>query len=217
MNMEQARLNMIEQQIRPWNVLDKDVLALLAIVKREKFLPEAQQSLAFIDTALPLPDGSLMLPPKTEARIMQEVAIKAHQTVLVMGVGTGYLPALLAVHAQQVICVESSAAIFSAAQETLRREGVKNVNLIRGDMAKGWLAEAPYDVIVLTGSVPQLPETFKQQLKVQGRLFAIVGVAPIMTAYLYTRVSETEFGARALFDANAPAMPCINAASAFSF
>ncbi|MET3106661.1 protein-L-isoaspartate(D-aspartate) O-methyltransferase [Oxalobacteraceae bacterium GrIS 2.11] len=217
MNIEQARFNMIEQQIRPWNVLDLGVLELLTIVKREKFLPENQQSLAFMDTELPLPDGSLMLSPKIEARIVQEVAAKKHGNALVVGSGTGYLPALLAFHSRHVTCVENSPAVFAAAQQALHREGVANVSLTLGDASKGWPNEAPYDVIVLTGSVQILPEEFKQQLKVGGRLFVIVGSAPVMTACLYTRLSQSEFDVKALFDTSVAAIPEAEHVSAFSF
>jgi protein-L-isoaspartate(D-aspartate) O-methyltransferase len=217
MKTEQARFNMIEQQIRPWNVLDLGVLELLTIVKREKFLPENQRSLAFMDTELPLADGSLMLSPKMEARIVQEVAIKKHENVLVVGAGTGYLSALLAFHARHVSCVESSAAVFASAQQTLQREGVANVSIIQGDASKGWSADAPYDVIVMSGSLQVLPESLKQQLKTGGRLFVIIGSAPIMTAYLYTRLSETEFESKSLFDTSIASIPSAEHVSAFSF
>lgn len=217
MNTEQARFNMIEQQIRPWNVLDKSVLELLTIVKRENFLPESQRSLAFVDTGLPLPDGSFMLSPKIEARIIQEVAIKKHENALMVGAGTGYLSALLAFHARHVTCVESSSVIFNYAQQTLQREGVTNVTMVLGDASKGWAAEAPYDVIVLCGSLQALPEKFKQQLKPGGRLFAIVGSAPIMTACLHTRLSETEFASQSLFDTNVAVVASAEHVPAFSF
>ena len=217
MKTEQARFNMIEQQIRPWNVLDMGVLELLTVVRREKFLPENQQSLAFMDTELPLSDGSLMLSPKMEARIVQEVAVKKHESVLVVGSGTGYLPALLAFHARHITCVENSSPVFTAAQQVLHREGVTNVSITLGDASKGWSADAPYDVIVLTGSVQILPEELKQQLKIGGRLFIIVGAAPIMTAYLYTRLSESEFDVKPLFDTSIASIPNASPVSAFSF
>ena len=211
MNFEQARFNMIEQQIRPWNVPDTQVLDLLTLLKREKFLPQEQQSLAFMDTELPLADGTLMLSPKMEARIVQEVAVKKHEHVLVLGAGSGYLPALLAFHARQVTCVESSAAVFAAAQATLQREGVVNVSL------ESSCPEQPYDVIVLSRSVPQAPEQLLQQLKPGGRLFVIVGVAPIMTACLYTRNSAGVLQRQALFETSVAALPGTPQPSVFSF
>jgi len=217
MKIEQARFNMIEQQIRPWNVLDKGVLELLTIVKREKFLPEQQKTLAFMDTELPLADGSLSLSPKIEAHIVQDVAIKKHENALVVGAGTGYLPALLAFHSRHVTCVENSPAVFAAAQTALQREGVVNVSIVQGDGSKGWAADAPYDVIVITGSMPILPEELKQQLKPGGRLFVILGSAPIMTANLVTRLSETAFDSKPLFDTSVAATPNAEAVSAFSF
>ncbi len=217
MNIEQARFNMIEQQIRPWNVLDVSVLELLTIVKRENFLPANQKSLAFMDTELPLADGSLMLTPKVEARIVQDVAIKKHESALVVGSGTGYLPALLAVHARHITCVEASQPVFAFARSALQREGASNVNLVEGDASNGWQSDAPYDVIVLSGSVPTLPDAFKQQLKVGGRLFVIIGEAPVMTAYLITRTGTADYATKALFDTNVPAMANAAPVSEFSF
>lgn len=217
MNFEQARFNMIEQQIRPWNVLDMGVLELLSIVKRENFLPDGQKTLAFMDTELPLADGSLMLSPKVEAHIVQDVAIKKHESALVVGAGTGYLPALLAVHGRHVTCVESSQPVFTAARQALQREGATNVTLVEGNAATGWKDDAPYDVIVLTGSLQHLPDEFRQQLKVGGRLFVVLGVAPVMTAQLITRISESEFQTKALFDTSVPALPAAAHESAFSF
>ncbi|PRC92441.1 protein-L-isoaspartate O-methyltransferase family protein [Solimicrobium silvestre] len=217
MKLEQARFNMIEQQIRPWNVLDMGVLELLTIVKREKFLPTNQKSLAFMDTELPLPDGSLMLSPKMEARIVQEVAVKKHESALIVGAGSGYLPALLAFHARHVTCVETSPEVHLVAEQNLHHEGVANVSLELGDAAKGWPKAAPYDVIVMTGSLQVLPEELKQQLKVGGRLFVILGSAPIMTAFIYTRSSETEFVAKPLFETSIAAVPHAEHPSTFSF
>lgn len=217
MNLEQARFNMIEQQIRPWNVLNPDVLELLTIVKREKFLPENLQSLAFMDIELPLADRSLMLSPKMEARILQEVAINKHETALIVGAGTGYLPALLAFHARHVVCIESSPAVFTLADKNLHREGVKKVSVKLGEAAKGWPQEAPYDVIVMTGSLEVLPEELKQQLKPGGRLFVVLGSAPIMTAYLIKRINETEFTSTALFETSIPSVPHAEHHSTFSF
>ncbi len=217
MKTEQARFNMIEQQIRPWNVLDNGVLELLGVVKREKFLPPEQQELAFMDTQLPLADGSLMLSPKMEARIVQEVAIKKHENALVVGAGTGYLSALLAYHGRHITCVEANPGVFAAAEKTLLREGVVNVTLELGDASHGWCSEADYDVIVLTGSMQALPEKLKQQLKIGGRLFVVLGSAPSMTAYLYNRQSEADFSVKPLFDTSIAADVHAEHVSAFSF
>ncbi len=216
MNIEQARFNMIEQQIRPWNVLDTDVLTLLTIVKRENFLPEQQKNLAFFDTELALPDGGKMLTPKVEARIVQEVAVKKHEQVLVVGAGSGYLSALLAYHARHVTSVELSPAVYALAEQNLLREGVSNVTLELGNGALGWPAAAPYDVIVVTGSLPVLPDELQQQLKVGGRLFVIAGSAPSMTARLVTRSSEKEFTSSSLFDTNIAPLRDVAPVSHFS-
>ncbi|MCD6026561.1 MAG: protein-L-isoaspartate O-methyltransferase [Solimicrobium sp.] len=217
MNLEQARFNMIEQQIRPWNVLDSHVLELLTLVKREKFLPEHQQSLAFMDTELPLADGSMMLSPKMEARIVQEVAIKEHETALVVGAGTGYLPALLAFRARHVTCIESSPDVFAVANRNLQSQGIMKVSLAKGEAANGWPQDAPYDVIVMTGSLQVLPEELKQQLKIGGRLFVTLGNAPIMTAYLITRTTDTDFACKPLFETSISPLPHVEHLSTFSF
>ena len=170
-----------------------------------------------MDTELPLADGSLSLTPKIEAHIVQDVAIKKHESALVVGAGTGYLPALLAFHARHITCVESSPAVLSAAQQALHREGVANVSIVSGDASKGWPDGAPYDVIVLTGSLQILPEELKQQLKTGGRLFVILGSAPVMTASLITKLSESKFDTKPLFDTNVAAVANADAVSAFTF
>jgi protein-L-isoaspartate(D-aspartate) O-methyltransferase len=217
MNVEQARFNMIEQQIRPWNVLDKKVLELLTLIKREKFLPESQQPLAFMDTELPLVGGGTMLSPKMEARIVQEVAVKDHENVLVVGAGTGYLPALLAYHARHVTCVESSPTVVDVAKNNLHQQGIGKVCVELGDAVNGWAKEAPYHVIVLTGSLTDLPQGLTHQLAVGGRLFVVLGSPPIMTATLITRVSESEWVSKALFETSIARAPYAKEPSAFSF
>jgi protein-L-isoaspartate(D-aspartate) O-methyltransferase len=195
MNTEQARFNMIEQQIRPWDVLDQDVLDLLFVVKRENFVPAAYKALPFVDTEIPLPSGENMLTPKLEARIMQEIGLKKHEHVLEIGAGSGYMAALLAHKGRYVTTVEIDPALHTLATKNLSDNGIANVEVALGNGAHGWNAGANnrYDVIVLSGSVPVLPEVFLQQLNIGGRLFAIVGEAPVMTAQLITRVSETTF------------------------
>jgi protein-L-isoaspartate(D-aspartate) O-methyltransferase len=195
MNIEQTRFNMIEQQIRPWDVLDQDVLDLLFVVKREDFVPVAYKALAFVDTEIPLSNGESMLTPKLEARIMQEIGLKKHEHVLEIGAGSGYMAALLAHKGRHVTTVEIDPALHTLATKNLSAYGVTNAEVALGNGAHGWnvAGNNRYDVIVLSGSVPVLPEAFLQQLNVGGRLFAIVGEAPVMTAQLITRVSETTF------------------------
>ena len=202
MNIEQARFNMIEQQIRPWNVLDTDVLDLLLVVKREDFVPAAHKALAFVDTEIPLPGGEAMLTPKVEARLLQEVAVKKHENVLEIGAGSGYMAALLAHKARHVTTVEILPELKSLAEANLARAGVTNVTVELGDGAQGWSKGAPYDVIVISGALETLPEAVLKQLKVGGRLAAIIGTAPVMSAQVVTRVSETAYDTVKVFETN---------------
>ena len=181
MDYEQARFNMVEQQIRPWEVLDQEVLDLLFAVRREDFVPPAHRSLAFADLELPLPGGEHMWAPKMEARVLQSLRLMRHESVLEIGTGSGYFTALLASRASEVTTVEIDPVLAASAAAKLVRHGFANVRREVGDGAKGWGRDL-YDVIVLTGSTPLLPETFLQQLKPGGRVFAIVGDPPAMTA-----------------------------------
>lgn len=193
MNIEQARFNMIEQQIRPWEVLDHEVLELLSVVKREQFVPTAYRNMAFGDFEIPLPQGQNMLSPKIEARILQELAVRRHESVLEIGTGSGYMAALLGARAQQVLTVELIPEIAAFAQQNLLTNAVPNVELAVGDGARGWADNAPYDVIVVSGGLPVLPQTLLEQLKPGGRLSAFVGDAPVMKAQIVTRLNETEY------------------------
>jgi protein-L-isoaspartate(D-aspartate) O-methyltransferase len=186
MNLEQMRLNMVEQQIRTWEVLDQDVLDLLYIVPREEFVPQQHRALAFSDLELPLGEGERMWQPKLEARVLQELALKRTDRVLEVGTGSGYLTALMAYRAAEVRSVEIRAALADFGKRNLERHGADNVVLELGDAARGWARHAPYDAIVLTGSTPILPQGFLDQLAAGGRLFAVVGEAPAMQARLVT-------------------------------
>lgn len=186
MNVEQARLNMIEHQIRPWEVLDQDVLDLLYAVRREDFAPEAYRALAFSDLEVPIGQGEHMWQPKLEARVLQELAVQPTDVVLEIGTGSGYFAALLAHRAQHVYSVEINPELKALGEANLRRAGVSNVTVALGDGAQGWTKHAPYDIIVLTGSTPILPQALLQQLKPGGRLFAVVGSPPVMAARLVT-------------------------------
>jgi protein-L-isoaspartate(D-aspartate) O-methyltransferase len=200
MNIEQARFNMVEQQIRTWEVLDQAVLDLLYVVRREEFVPDAYRSLAFSDLEIPIGHGQSMMQPKVEARILQEVAPKSTDRVLEVGTGSGYLAALLAHRARHVHSVEIVPELKQLGEANLRRAGVANVTVEGGDAARGWAKRAPYDVIVLTGSTPELPEAFLAQLAPGGRLFAVVGEAPVMEARLVTCVAPGSFNAVDLFE-----------------
>jgi protein-L-isoaspartate(D-aspartate) O-methyltransferase len=200
MNIEQARFNMIEQQIRPWNVLDQDVLDTLVVVKREEFVPAAYKSLAFADTEIPLPGDEAMFTPKLEARLLQEVQLKKHETVLEIGAGSGYMAALLAHKGRHVTTVDISPELSAMAERNLANAGVTNVKVEHGDGAQGWANGAPFDVIVISGALEVLPEAFLKQVKVGGRIAAIVGRAPAMTANIITRVSETAYDTVKVFE-----------------
>jgi protein-L-isoaspartate(D-aspartate) O-methyltransferase len=202
MNIEQARFNMIEQQIRPWNVLDQDVLDLLQVVKREQFVPAAYQNLAFADVEIPLPGGETMLAPKIEARLLQELLLKKHENVLLVGVGSGYLAALLAYKARHVTAVEISPEIKALAEQNLAKAGVTNVSVELGNGAEGWAKSAPYDVIVIAGALPVLPDAFLKELKVGGRIAAIVGEAPAMNCNIITRVADSAYDTVTVFETN---------------
>lgn len=204
MNIEQARFNMIEQQIRPWDVLDLDVLELLVVVKREAFVPLAYRALAFADSEIPLPNGENMLAPRVEARILQELAVKKHENVLEIGAGSGYMAALLAYQARHVTTVEIDPELKAMAQKNLADYGVTNVDVVEGDGAQGWNGanqpNAPYDVIVVSGSLPVVPEGLLSQIKVGGRMFVVVGNAPAMTAQVITRVSDVSYNTVGVFE-----------------
>ena len=183
MDFEQARFNMVEQQVRTWAVLDQNVLDLLFAVHREDFVPPAYRMLAFADLEIPLGDGERMWTPKMEARVVQELELKEGESVLEIGTGSGYLAALLAGLARDVVSVEVNPRLHAEARAHLATAAVRKVRLERGDGARGWGDDA-YDVIVLTGSTPVLPESWMKQLRPGGRLFAVVGDPPVMTARL---------------------------------
>jgi protein-L-isoaspartate(D-aspartate) O-methyltransferase len=221
MNIEQARYNMIEQQIRPWEVLDQGVLSLLAVVKREDFVPPAWRALAFADTEIPLADGGrdgqVMLAPKVEARLLQAMAVARHERVLEVGAGSGFMAALLSHRAQQVITLENQPALAALAAANLRRAGIANASVRETDGSRGLPGEAPFDVIVLSGSVAEVPQALLDQLKPGGRLIGIVGQAPMMCAMLFTRVAPSEFRHVELFDTVAPRLKGFAEPPAFRF
>jgi protein-L-isoaspartate(D-aspartate) O-methyltransferase len=221
MNTEQARFNMIEQQIRPWDVLDQGVLSLLAIVKREDFVPPAYRSMAFFDTEVPLSantkDGQHMLAPKVEARLLQELNVRRHERVLEIGAGSGYMAALLSHKARQVVTLEIDPTLAKMASENLKRAAITNVSVVEADGSKRLPTAGPFDVILLSGSVASVPQALLAELKVGGRLAAIVGQEPVMCAVLVTRVSETEYRSVNLFDTVAPRLSGFDEPSRFRF
>jgi protein-L-isoaspartate(D-aspartate) O-methyltransferase len=221
MNIEQARFNMIEQQIRPWDVLDPSVLSLLSVLKREDFVPPEHRAMAFVDTEVPLPHGRFMLSPKVEARLAQELAVQKHEHVLVLGANSSYLLALLGHKAQQVTVVESDADILSLAKTALKQAGSTNVVLHEvksAGMGHGLAEQAPFDVVLFTGSVPAVPKALFNQLKATtGRLLAIVGQEPVMQATLYSRNTQGNVHAIELFDTVAARLPGFEEPNRFQF
>jgi protein-L-isoaspartate(D-aspartate) O-methyltransferase len=200
MDIEQSRYNMVEQQIRPWDVLDQDVLDLLFRVRREDFVPEALRALAFVDMEIPLGHGQAMWTPKLEARVIQELDIRPTDRALEIGTGSGYLTALLASRSAEVVSVDIVPEFTAAATQKLRAHGFSNISLHTGDAARDWPDEAGFDVIVLTGSTPLLSDAFRRRLRVGGRLFAIVGEAPVMQAQLITCTAPGAFRSVTLFE-----------------
>ena len=193
MNVEQARFNMIEQQIRTWEVLDPHVLDLLFKLRREEFVPPEHRSLAFADLEIPIGHGEKMMQPKVEARILQDLELKPTENVYEVGTGSGYLTALLASRARHVTSAEIHAGLQERAAANLRGAGIRNVTLLQGDSARAPLAESAFDVIVLGGSTPILPQAFLDRLAPGGRLFAVVGDAPVMKAVLVRQPAAGAF------------------------
>lgn len=201
LNLETARFNMIEQQVRPWDVLDYNVLETMAQVPREAFVPDEQTLLAFSDTEIPIGHGEAMMSPKVEGRLLQALDIKPTDNVLEIGTGSGYLTACLATLCSNVYSIERHADLQASAEQRLKTQGFDNVTLWQGDAAHGW-EQAPryYDAIAITGAMSEYDACFEQQLKPGGRLFVIVGEAPAMEAILVTRVDEENFAYSTLFE-----------------
>jgi protein-L-isoaspartate(D-aspartate) O-methyltransferase len=205
MDFEQARFNMVEQQIRPWDVLDPTVLDLLSKVRREEFVPQQYRNLAFTDMEIPLGHGERMLSPKLEARLVQDAGVRPTDRVLEVGTGSGYMAALLGHLAQQVYTVDIVAEFVELAKRRFSQQNIRNIVAESGDAARGWDAHAPYDVIVITGSMPVLPEAYEQVLAPGGRLIAILGDPPIMTAYRIRRTGDG-FSREGLFETSVKAL-----------
>lgn len=217
MNIEQARFNMIEQQIRPWKVLDQQVLALMATLPREQFVPDAYQGLAFADIAVPLGKDRFMLHPREEGRLLQAIKPKPDEKVLVLGSGSGYVTALLASMAEEVVAVDSDEDFVASASERLTALNMNNVTVNCDDASQGMQSGAPYDAIVILGSMQILSDAIKQQLKVGGRMFCIIGKEPTMEALLVKRISEDEWQEEGLFETSVPALENTPEAEHFHF
>jgi len=218
MDLNQARFNMIEQQIRPWEVLDPEVLNLLSVVRREDFVPLANKALAFVDMEIPLGTATnqVMLAPRVQARLLQELALKNTDKVLEVGTGSGFMAALMAHQAASVLSLESDASLAAQAQNNLQQAGVRNVTVRVADGSQGAAADGPFDAILLSGSVAQVPSVLLQQLKVGGRLVAIVGDEPMMRATVVTRANDS-FTTTEPWDCNAPRLAGFTEPSRFAF
>ncbi len=223
LSLEKARFNMIEQQVRPWEVLDPAVLALLDSVPRDAFVADAHQALAYVDMDLPLgsaPD-QVMLAPRVQARLVQDLAVQATDKVLVIGTGSGYTTALLAKLAQRVVSLEIDPAIATQARANLQRAGITNADVRVADATANTYAacaaEGPYSAILLGGSVAEVPQALLDLLAPGGRLIAITGQEPMMRATLVTRVDGASFRSEQPWDAVAPRLRNFAEPSRFSF
>ena len=202
--IEQHRFNMIEQQIRTWEVLDPEVLDLLHQVPREKFVPTQYQGVAFADTEIPLHDDVRMLAPKLEARLIQSLSLQKEDHVLVVGSGSGYLTALVAKLVKTVVSVDINPYFTKLAQQNCQKLKINNITFVTGDGSVGWSKNQPYDAILFAGSLPKLPEGIKNQLNVHGRLLTILGEAPSMHATLITKTGIKDFEEEILFETVVP-------------
>ena len=204
MNFDQARFNMVEQQIRPWEVLDSRVLSLLETIHREDFVPVRYRKLAFADLAVPLARGQFMMQPKIEARMLQALNLREDESVLEIGTGSGFVTACLASLAKCVVSVELFEELHQKASLELEDKGIANAELFLGDVMGGWQPEQAHDVVVVTGSVPQILEQFKGWVNPGGRLFVVTGDSPAMEARLLTRLDVTEWTEESLFETDLP-------------
>jgi protein-L-isoaspartate(D-aspartate) O-methyltransferase len=217
MNPDEARINMISQQLRTWNVLDEHVLQLCQQVPRELFVPHEYAKMAFADTEIPVGHGQLMMAPKEEGHIMQALQPKPHEKVLQIGAIGGYLTALLAKEAQHVVLVEPYQELLNSAKQHLSDIGLTNISTIQGDINTGWQGDAPFDVIVLSGSVPYIPNQIRESLSVHGRLYAVIGNAPAMKATLLHHEIEGIWQETVLFETSRPRLPHVKEPSQFQF
>ena len=215
MNFEQARHNMVEQQVRTWEVLDARVLSLFESIQREDFVPVRYRKMAFADLHIPLEHDEFMMKPIVEGRLLQAVDIQPEETVLEIGTGSGFVTACLARLAKQVVSVDIHESFTQRARELLGEKDINNVELFTGDVMSGWQPEQAQDVVVVTGSVPSVPEAFMGWVNPGGRLFCIVGESPAMEAWLFTRLNATEWRRECLFETDLPAL--INAETAPEF
>jgi len=217
MNFEQARANMVEQQIRPWEVLDGRVLELLEATHREDFVPVRYRKMAFSDLAIPLENGQCMMKPVVEGRLLQSLELQADETVLEIGTGSGFITACLAQLAKCVVSVDIDEHFSKEAARKLAEKNIHNVEFETGDAMTGWQPEQAHDVLVVTGSVPEIPEHFRGWVNPRGRMFVVCGEAPAMEARLLTKLNATDWREESLFETNLPRLIHADRAPAFKF
>ena len=217
MNFERARFNMVEQQVRTWEVLDGKVLGLMESVHREDFVPVRYRKLAFADLSIPLAMGQSMMCPKVEGRMLQSLDIKCDDSVLEIGTGSGFVTACLSSLARRVVSVELFEELFLEAEIRLRDKHQHNVDLCVGDVMTGWQPEQAHDVVVVTGSVPAVPEFFRDWVNPGGRMFVVVGESPTMEACVLTRAGFNDWREESLFETDLPCLVNSTAPAAFDF
>lgn len=217
MNFDQARFNMVEQQIRPWEVLDGQVLELLESIHREDFVPVRYRKMAFSDIAIPLDHDQFMMKPVVEGRLLQSLELQPDETVLEIGTGSGFITACLAQMAKRVVSVDIYEEFTSEAAETLKEKGLTNVELETGDAMTGWQPEQAHDVLVVTGSVEDIPDHFRGWVNPGGRMFVVCGEEPAMEARLLTKLNATEWREESLFETDLARLVNAEKAPEFEF
>lgn len=217
MNYEQARYNMVEQQIRTWDVLDQRVLDAMSELRRDAFVPKEYRSLAYADTRIPLPEGQVMMTPKVEARICQELRLQPDERAYEIGTGSGFLTALLARLTRHVYSIEINERLARTAAKTLAEQGVENITLRMGDGLQGWPEHGPFDAVAVTGSIPEMDERMLRWITPGGRLFVVVGEPPIMEARVYTRHGHQDWTWESPFDTELPPLLGLPEKEAFVF
>ncbi|MCW8983607.1 MAG: protein-L-isoaspartate O-methyltransferase [Gammaproteobacteria bacterium] len=217
LNLENARNNMIKQQLRPSEIIDDRVLNAMQSVPRENFAPEAYRQIAYADFEIPLGSGQSMLSPRIEGRLLQALDIQPDDDALVVGTGSGYLSAVISTLANRVTSVEVDSELAERAQQRLKQQGIENVSIVVGDATRGLDDYAPYDVIALTGSVTEVPRLILENMRVSGRLFAVTGTPPAMQAVLVTRKNANEWESKDLFDTELAPLENGTQSAPFSF
>jgi protein-L-isoaspartate(D-aspartate) O-methyltransferase len=217
MNFERARFNMVEQQVRTWEVLDSKVLGLMESVRREDFVPARYRKLAFADLAIPLAMGQSMMCPRVEGRMLQSLDVRKEDSVLEIGTGSGFITACLSALARRVVSVELFEELFLEAEVRLRARNSQNTELCVGDVMSGWQPQQAHDVVVVTGSVPAVPEFFRDWVNPGGRMFVVVGESPAMQARLLTRGGFSDWREESLFETDLPCLVNSTAPAGFEF